>query len=447
MRYLVLLATLVTACRSPEATIGEGWRPVVNTPPEPIEALDILFIVDTSQSMATDQWALVQSAGDQLFAQLEADLGGMPDLHVGVTSTDLGAGNYSITGCEDGGENGRLLLGPPDAPPCPDIADNFLVDLDDGAGGRIRNYQGALADNFACMARLGTNGCGFEQPLEAMVRALDGSNPENAGFLRQDALLLVVVLADEDDCSAFDPGLFDPSDDSPDGLLGPLRSFRCFEFGVVCDPDDPRTPGAKDGCVSREDSAYVRPLQEYVDFLTALKPDPSLVMLAGIVPPPGPVAVDAVDPEGWDLAGVCIPPPAPCAPEQPECERQAVQPAVRLDAIIKAFPARYAFEPICGDTMSVMLNRIARTATGIMAAETCLLGDTPPAMATCRAFDVVGDTRTAIPACTPGDRDTCFTIVEDAARCSYAPSGLRADVQRATPAPAGSRFVLECLGG
>ena len=43
-----------------------------------------------------------------------------------------------------------------------------------------------------------------------MKRALDGSNPENEGFLRDDAFLAVIFVADEDDCSAFSRGVFDP---------------------------------------------------------------------------------------------------------------------------------------------------------------------------------------------------------------------------------------------
>jgi hypothetical protein len=51
---------------------------------------------------------------------------------------------------------------------------------------------------------VGTSGPGWEQPLEAGVkmplkdRMDDGANK---GFLRDDALLAVVILTDEDDCS------------------------------------------------------------------------------------------------------------------------------------------------------------------------------------------------------------------------------------------------------
>jgi hypothetical protein len=120
---------------------------------------------------------------------------------------------------------------------------------------------------------------------------------------------------------------------------------------------------------------------------------------------------------------------------------------VRLNAIIRSFPARYALESICGDSMPAMLQRIALTTTGIMAAKPCVVGDALPVDALCRAADVAADgRRTAIPQCGDGDA-TCFELVVDEPVCGHTPSKLRANVQRPGLAPAGSRFVLECLGG
>jgi hypothetical protein len=442
MRTPGLAVILLAACSSPEASLGIGWHKVVDTPPEEIRALDILFVIDDSGSMATDQYALVQAAGSELFEQLGDHLGVMPDLHVAVISTDLGSNAVGAGGC-DAGDGGRFQVG---GGACASIDGTFLVDVDDGAGGRITNYQGTLADTFACVARLGDVGCGFEHPLEAMRRALDGSNPENAGFLREQALLLVVFLTDEDDCSAFDRSVFDATDESIGGPLGPLTSFRCFEFGVACDADDPRAPGAREGCVPREDSAYIYPVQEYVDFLSTLKADPSMVMVAGIVPPAAPVAVEA-DVNGYPaLAGACTPPPAPCPPEQPDCIRDPVAPAVRLDAVLHAFPSRYVLESICDDSMAAMLSRIARTATGVMAAEPCIIGDDLPASPSCRAYDqLAGGGRVAIPACGP-EATSCFELVSDEQVCGHTPSHLRAEVRRTAAPPDGSHLVVECVG-
>ena len=46
--------------------------------------------------------------------------------------------------------------------------------------------------------------------LEAMRLALDPATTENAGFLRENSALAIILLTDEDDCSARDPLLFDP---------------------------------------------------------------------------------------------------------------------------------------------------------------------------------------------------------------------------------------------
>ena len=64
---------------------------------------------------------------------------------------------------------------------------------------------------FGCIAAVGSAGCGFEAPLEAVYRVL--TTPAiNPGFLRDDALLVVILMTDEDDCSAPpDTTLFDPS--------------------------------------------------------------------------------------------------------------------------------------------------------------------------------------------------------------------------------------------
>jgi L-ascorbate metabolism protein UlaG (beta-lactamase superfamily) len=63
------------------------------------------------------------------------------------------------------------------------------------------------------MAAVGDAGCGFEQHLEASYQALHDVLPNDArnhSFLRSDALLAIVFVADEDDCSApGDTDLFD----------------------------------------------------------------------------------------------------------------------------------------------------------------------------------------------------------------------------------------------
>ncbi len=58
------------------------------------------------------------------------------------------------------------------------------------------------------VAQIGATGCGFEAPLEAMKRSLDGSRIENTGFIRDGAFLAVVFLTDEDDASVKDSSVY-----------------------------------------------------------------------------------------------------------------------------------------------------------------------------------------------------------------------------------------------
>ncbi|MCW5804734.1 MAG: hypothetical protein KIT31_20345 [Deltaproteobacteria bacterium] len=413
-------AAVLAACHQPDAPIGAGFRPVLELGAEPIKALDILFVVDNSFSMAEHQRALIDSAGDSLFGALAVEAGGVPDLHVAVVSTDLGSGLPIPAGgncLPGGGDQGRFQIAGGET--C-GISGAFLSDVDDGLGGRLVNHPGDLAAAFACAAELGAQGCGYEHDLEAMRRALDGSNPENAGFLRDDALLLVVFLTNEDDCSASDPRVLDPRDTA---TFGPPVDFRCFEFGVVCDGDDPRTLGAKTGCVSREDSPYLHPVERYATFLRTLKSDPSLVMVAGIFADAGPVSVSPYGGDSVALTSICggattNPWPAP---------------AVRMHEFGQHFPAHWVFAPICNIEMSANLDRIARSTGGVMSGSRCLLGEVAP-NAACRAQAIAPD---------GSQRALDLVVAEDRERCGYAPQALRAEIAGAL-AP-GERLRVECM--
>ena len=415
-------ALLAAACSQPDAPVGgDSFHTYLNVPPEPIQAVDILFVIDNSGSMYIQQQALIESAGDALFGQLAAEMGGMPDVHVAVVSSDLGAGTWDIAWCVEGGDQGQFQV----SAECPIAIDGtFLRDVDDGAGGRDQNFDGSLAQAFGCAASIGTEGCGYEQHLASMERALDGTNPGNAGFLRDDAMLLVVILADEDDCSTFDTDLFDTSQNTIDSELGFVSSFRCFEFGVVCDGDDPRAEGEKTNCVPRDDSAYMNTVSEYVTFLHGLKADPSMVMVAGIFGNAGPVRVSG-EPEQ----------PARPALEDICPGDFSTAPAVRLHALATGFPARWVFSPICGlgDQMPASLRAIAYTLGNVMAARPCL----PPevtADSTCRAFaEPLGGARRSVP----------LTIASDPELCPTNGSGLAARVPDGA-LEAGDHLIVEC---
>src|SRR4029078_9630115 len=78
---------------------------------------------------------------------------------------------------------------------------------------------------------------GFEQQLSSVRHALDPNLAPagNAGFLRADAFLAVILVTNEDDCSVpANSMLFDPASRLVSAALGPLSPYRCNEYGHVC---------------------------------------------------------------------------------------------------------------------------------------------------------------------------------------------------------------------
>jgi hypothetical protein len=311
----------------------------------------------------------------------------------------------------------------------PLLTQPFLVDVADPAG-RVHNYSGDLRDEFSKLALVGASGCGFEQHLAAMRRSL--VHPANAGFLRPGANLAVVILADEDDCSALDPALFgaDPA------TLGPLTSFRCFEYGVVCDPDSPRTPGDKRRCAPRKAGKLVEPIESFVDALLAVKPDPRMVMVAGIVGDPTPVGVGLVAPTG----GTASPTLAPSCLFDGRQGPERADPAVRLAAFLDGFPGRTQRTSICNSDLSSSLDAVGATAkqlVGDPCIDTTSLADIsadPGVQPACEVTDVrdaAPDRPISLPVCPSGVAAAdCYSFVPDAVACPTGADHLRVQVQR-----------------
>lgn len=138
-------------------------EPIVETFETPdLSRVDVLFVVDNSLSMADDQ-SLLADNFDRFIASAFDD--GDLSFHVGVTTTDV-----------LGGTGGPLV-------------DGFLTER-----------TSDLAARFASQALVGIEGGGLELGLEAMRRALeDLGSSRNAGFLRDDAALSVIIVSDEED--------------------------------------------------------------------------------------------------------------------------------------------------------------------------------------------------------------------------------------------------------
>lgn len=418
------------------------------------DKLDILFVVDNSDSMAEEQDRL---AGDlpALFDRLQGPAG-VPDLHVGIISTDVGA-HPDIPGCMAPGDDGALQSAfDPDDGSCND----GTVSLDgkfassapsDTPGTRETNYTGNLTDVLGCMIKLGTGGCGFEQPLEAVRLAFE--NPDNAGFLRTDAVLAVVFVTDEDDCSASDPDMFDPAQTGVDSPLGPLASFRCFEFGVECNPDDPRALGEKLDCVPRQDSPYMPHTDEYADFVKALKPDPTQLVVAGIVGldsggPDEPLVVveeDRVTGPTFDLEPACVLTDSSGSGGERVITQAA--PAVRMRAFLEAFPGRNALTSICAEDAGNALDDVGTRVARAVGQRWCLSPDVdlapgvPGVQDACQVRELRFDgdevvDNTPLDKCTSAtpapDELPCWQLVSASDRCD-AEASVELVIRRAGP--------------
>ncbi len=329
---------------------GDAAPELVDIPISVLRPLDVLFVVDDSATMVQEQEALAR--GFPAFVAALTDTDELVDLHVGFVSSNLGtapAGTGGV-GCAGEGDQGHLLV----AAACPALTGDhpFVEHRLAPDGEAASNYTGELAEQLQCMAQLGVDGCGFEQHLESMKRALE-NDVENAGFLRAEANLAVIVLADEDDCSASDRALFiaQPEGDTRTSPLGELSSFRCFEFGIACagDPDGERELGARQGCAPDDASDYVEPVGTYADFLTGLKGGRHRVAVATIVGDVEPVTVGIeVERDQLWVEPECMVCPGGAAEGCTTAESLvAAAPAIRLSALADRFSGRSQVEDIC----------------------------------------------------------------------------------------------------
>jgi hypothetical protein len=323
--------------------------------------VDILFLIDDSQSMKDKQDNLAANF-PKFIEVLKTIQGGLPNVHIGVVTSDLGAKGAdgvtagAVSGCANFGKAGNMQLFTANTLVSggPFISDIQPVDL---TLPRSRNYTGKLEDAFALMAKAGATGCGFEQHLEAMKQALQPSNVVNKGFLRDSAFLAVIFIADEDDCSMEHTTLLTPDTSA----LGPQQSFRCTKYGILCDDSGSTTTameqlGIKTKCHPNDASAYLTKVSGYVDFLKGLKSDPRKVIVAGIMGKTDPFKVEKRAPPNdpktlfTALAHSCSYTGA--------TGLEVADPPIRLKFFLDQFPNRSTFAQICQQDLSGGLQQI-----------------------------------------------------------------------------------------
>jgi hypothetical protein len=330
--------------------------------------LDIIFLIDNSGSMKEEQ-ANVSRNFPVFMGELDALPEGIPNVHIGVLSSDMGAGRFvGIEGCDRLGGDAGVFQARPRAQGgiCAGApkTGNFL-----SAVGSKRNFDGNISDALSCIAELGTSGCGFEHPLASIRRALGGDGMaaprQNEGFLRDGALLAIVIITDEDDCSAPpDTDLFDPAQQRVTDPLGPLDSYRCNEFGHLCGGKaPPRTMEATNlaDCHSNEDGAKLIRVADVVSFLKSLKATPDDVLVAAITGPSTPYSVQLR--QVRNRSGGFIQDEPRIVPSCRSANGSA-SPSVRIKEFIDAFGTNGTIESICDSDFSPAMARIGDKIAG-----------------------------------------------------------------------------------
>lgn len=191
----------------------------------PTDQVDILFVIDDSHSMKEEQAAVAAGFGD-FIGEIEAT---GTDFHLGVITTSF---QYD------------------------DVTRGQLIGEPTVLTAATPSYAGLFEERV----QVGITGADKEKGLEAAEYALSTfmTSGPNAGFLRSDAYLLLVIVSDEDDCS-------------DEGALGDQPATACYE--------------SKDLLV---------PVEAYVQSFRALKEDPSMFLIGSIV---GPLASSGLCPE------------------------------------------------------------------------------------------------------------------------------------------------------
>lgn len=177
------------ACLSPVDTPGSKvpGSCEFELPTVPPQQTDILFVIDNSGSMAQEQEAVATELSAFVDTLRAGNAGIGTDFQVGVITT-------SVYQYSPGLPPELVYLPYPRGAltPVPGTSERILTSTDP-----------QLVEKFAQLVRRGTGGSGQEATFEAIRLGLSPPliNETNAGFLRDGARLLIVVVTDEDDCS------------------------------------------------------------------------------------------------------------------------------------------------------------------------------------------------------------------------------------------------------
>ncbi len=228
-----------------------------DVPTRRVNKIDLLFVIDNSQSMADKQqmlklavpgflerlvnpscvsvaeWTLQKPAASRApfcEAGFQREFEPIEDIHVGIISSSLGGPKGTL--CAEEAFNDHAHLIPTVRPNVASYAGLGFWAWDPKARSvppGEADLSRLVGDFSQGVASVGETGCGFEAPLEAWYRFLIDPEPyqtlevqagkilkqgidaellaQRKAFLRPDSLVAIVMLTDENDCSALDEGL------------------------------------------------------------------------------------------------------------------------------------------------------------------------------------------------------------------------------------------------
>lgn len=398
MRHPWLLALAFASCFEEAPPAGPTTTSFVVRREIPLlsqQQIDLVFVVDNSPAMASHRANLSTNA--RRFVDALGDLQfGMPDVHIGVITTDVGArGSEDTTAtpvgdCTANGDAGvSRAVG---------AIGNFFTDRRLSDGTRQINYDGNLDDNLAATFDALPTGCSFARPLEAIRHAID--NPANTGMIREHAGLVVVFLSASDDCSFRHSTFLEGAD-----------AFSCTE------------------------STDLVPVAELAAALKASKDDPAKVIVAGGFGPAEPFVANAQD-----------------RTVEPSCviDQRSAQPGVRLAAFLDQFPNRNSFASLCQDDLVPvleLLQQLIKITLGAPCFEQTIPDVdpvTPGDQFDCAAWLRARDTgeETVLPPCDDTNQ-TCWQIVENTAACPGASSQIL-ELEHYFPSSDPTTLFIEC---
>lgn len=302
-------------------------------PPETnLHKIDLLFVIDNSGTMAQEQLTLAKNFPafvQDLQTLKNADAEPVDtDVNIMVTTTDFGhplcapfakhdpeQGKPISSDCIE--RLDRFIPLDDDESPvfeaCTDVCvdglepfDHFIhFDTQSGEnnvppvapadinGDNVPDDE--IAQTFACVAPQGVDGCGYEAPLETMFQAINPTAWWNSGaagkrpFIRHDAVLAIVIITDEGDCSVLNYTAFTDDDtywNERDGVGKVPSSAICWNAGIECDP--PNSMGEYEDCASNGEGV-LQPVDRYTDYLVdtlGLGQAKEVVMLSILGVPP-----------------------------------------------------------------------------------------------------------------------------------------------------------------